>query len=63
MFIQPVSLFKHFCPFTLPGSSEKILSGSSEEELEASLKKWNLMNKHQAELLKPEVFNKYIVKE
>ncbi|XP_074985539.1 liprin-beta-2 isoform X10 [Caretta caretta] len=37
------------------GSSEKILSGSSEEELEASLKKWNLMNKHQAELLKPEV--------
>ncbi|XP_029767290.1 liprin-beta-2 isoform X6 [Terrapene carolina triunguis] len=37
------------------GSSERILSGSSEEEFEASLKKWNLMNKPQAELLKPEV--------
>ncbi|KAM9148656.1 liprin-beta-2 isoform 3-T3 [Pangshura tecta] len=32
------------------GSSERILSGSSEEEL-----KWNLMNKPPAELLKPEV--------
>ncbi|XP_067388254.1 liprin-beta-2 isoform X2 [Emydura macquarii macquarii] len=37
------------------GSSERILSGSSEEELETSLRKWNLMNKPQAELLKPEV--------
>ncbi|KAH1171128.1 hypothetical protein KIL84_006746, partial [Mauremys mutica] len=37
------------------GSSERMLSGSSEEELEASLKKWNLMNKPPAELLKPEV--------
>uniref|UniRef100_A0A8C8SUP8 PPFIA binding protein 2 n=1 Tax=Pelusios castaneus TaxID=367368 RepID=A0A8C8SUP8_9SAUR len=37
------------------GSSERILSGSSEEELETSLRKWNLMNKPQVELLKPEV--------
>ncbi|XP_074853431.1 liprin-beta-2 isoform X6 [Carettochelys insculpta] len=37
------------------GSSERILSGNSEEELEASLRKWNLMNKAQAELLKQEV--------
>ncbi|XP_030416172.1 liprin-beta-2 isoform X7 [Gopherus evgoodei] len=37
------------------GSSERILSGSSEEELEASLKKWNLMNKPPAELLKSEM--------
>nr|XP_006125735.1 liprin-beta-2 isoform X4 [Pelodiscus sinensis] len=37
------------------GSSERILSGSSEEEPEANLKKWNPVNKPQADLLKPEV--------
>uniref|UniRef100_A0A8D0GBY2 PPFIA binding protein 2 n=1 Tax=Sphenodon punctatus TaxID=8508 RepID=A0A8D0GBY2_SPHPU len=36
------------------GSSERILSGNTEEELEATLMKWNPMNKPQIELFKQE---------
>ncbi|XP_025065061.1 liprin-beta-2 isoform X2 [Alligator sinensis] len=37
------------------GSSDRVLSGGSEEELETSLRKWNPVTKPQGELLKTEV--------
>ncbi|XP_061466481.1 liprin-beta-2 isoform X8 [Rhineura floridana] len=37
------------------GTSERVLYGSSEDDLEATLRKWNPMNKPQIELYKPEV--------
>ncbi|KAJ7344490.1 hypothetical protein JRQ81_000440 [Phrynocephalus forsythii] len=37
------------------GTSERVLSGGSEDDLEATLRKWNLMNKGQIEIYKPEV--------
>ncbi|XP_060131452.1 liprin-beta-2 isoform X2 [Zootoca vivipara] len=37
------------------GTSERVLCGSSEDDLEVTLRKWNPMNKPQIELYKPEV--------
>lgn len=50
VFSLPVSL--PFYSLMLSGSS---VSGGSEEELEATLRKWNLLNNSQGELLKTEV--------
>lgn len=46
-----------FSPFLLLLSnvSGSPVSGGSEEELEATLRKWNLLNNSQGELLKTEV--------
>ncbi|NXK50166.1 LIPB2 protein, partial [Chauna torquata] len=43
------------------GSSDRIVSGSSEEELEATLRKWNLLNNPQGELFKTEVLSKDVL--
>lgn len=48
-------------PLILSGSSDRVLSGGNEEELETSLRKWNPVTKPQGELLKTEVFNKFII--
>ncbi|CAI5763451.1 liprin-beta-2 isoform X1 [Podarcis lilfordi] len=37
------------------GTSERVLCGSSEDDIEVTLRKWNPMNKPQIELYKPEV--------
>ncbi|XP_078240122.1 liprin-beta-2 isoform X15 [Pogona vitticeps] len=37
------------------GTSERVLSGSTEDDFEATLRKWNPMNKGQIEIYKPEV--------
>ncbi|XP_053112116.1 liprin-beta-2 isoform X4 [Hemicordylus capensis] len=37
------------------GTSERVLSGSSEDDFETTLRKWNPMNKFPIELCKPEV--------
>lgn len=39
----------------LAGSSDRILSGGNEEELEATLRKWNILNNPQGDLFKSEV--------
>lgn len=46
------SLPFYFYSLILAGSS---VSGGSEEELEATLRKWNILNNSQGELLKTEV--------
>lgn len=52
VFSLPVSLPFYFYSLMLSGSS---VSGGSEEELEATVRKWNLSNNSQGELLKTEV--------
>lgn len=42
----------------LTGSS---VSGGSEEELETTLRKWNLLNNPQGELFKTEVLSKHVL--
>lgn len=44
----------------LAGSS---ISGGSEEELEPTLRKWNLLNNPQGELFKTEVLSKDVLEE
>uniref|UniRef100_A0A8B9SYC5 PPFIA binding protein 2 n=1 Tax=Anas platyrhynchos TaxID=8839 RepID=A0A8B9SYC5_ANAPL len=43
------------------GSSDRILSGGNEEELEATLRKWNILNNPQGDLFKSEVCSKDVL--
>lgn len=45
----------------LAGSSDRIVSGGNEEELEATLRKWNLLNNPQGDLFKSEVCSKDVL--
>lgn len=45
----------------LAGSSDRILSGGNEEELEATLRKWNILNNPQGDLFKSEVCSKDVL--
>lgn len=50
-----IKLCLFFSPSALLMFSGSSVPGGSEEELEATLRKWNLLNNSQGELLKTEV--------
>lgn len=45
----------------LAGSSDRIVAGGSEEELEATLRKLNVLNNPQGEVFKAEVLSKDVL--